>query len=147
MNKDVIESIESAIPVPAYIAAIANACRYDLLHGPSWLRLPAGDIQQVNDDCLATYRADLEDEMQPGDTLEETYCGKAADALRDFIDELPSEGFVEGSCVSFSTKEPEGFMDEETGEYIEPWCDDVYRVLKKEIVEALFGKTIAREFR
>ena len=72
MNKDVIASIESAVPVPAHIAAIANACRYDLLHGPSWLRLPAGDIQQVNDDCLATYRADLEDEMQPGDTLEES---------------------------------------------------------------------------
>jgi hypothetical protein len=132
--------------VPPHIEACSRAICYDLLFGPSWSLIPSNDITKYNADCLATFRADLEDDFEEGDVIEETYVGQVAQALRDFIDSLPSEIYYDKQLGEVLDKEPEGYEDED-GEYYEPDWDDYYKLDSADIVEVLFGKTIAREFK
>lgn len=143
----IARTIKNAIEVPDYIHACANACRYDLLYGPSFVRIPQGDVTKFTDDDLATFYDDAADESEPGDVIEETYTGKVAAALSEFLDDLPHEAWVDTDCECFMTSEPEGETDEETGKYLEPYMESTYVLDHTDIVEALFGHTIAHEFR
>lgn len=138
------EPVAAFIEVPAHIRAIANAVAYDLLHGPSYLLLPGGEITNVNDDCVATFRDDLDADEAAGDLVEETYVGKAAIALRGFLDEMPTQLWLdtESDCVQDTA--PEG--EEVDGEWCEPFYEDFVLFERREIIEAVFGSTIAREF-
>ena len=170
MQSQVSKAIQEAYPIPDHIQAIANAVRYDLLHGPSWLLVPNGDVTKVNDDCLASFRDDLndDDDVNESDLIEETYTGIAAQALRDYIDDLPSTVYVDTDCGFISTQEPEGTwenpedlgMDDDTDPallgyemndigqvWCEPYMDNTYHCDRSDIIEALLGRTIAREFR
>lgn len=168
MNHHVTAAIQAEYEVPPYIAAIANAVTDDLLNGPSWLLIPKGNVELINDDCVATFHEDLE--AEEGDKIEQTYCGDAAATLSTWIEDLPSEVWVDADCGYLSTREPEAgeWADHEevTGEPFDPdedYADDyerddngriwqennndsVWHVEHREIVEALFGRTIAREF-
>jgi len=148
MNKTIISAVREHIAIPPHIVACANACRYDLLYGPTWSLIPGDDVTRYKDDCLSTLRDDLElqDKRQDGDVIEETYCGKVGDALRDFIDDLPGTLYVDCDCGQAYESEPEAYVDDETGEYVEPYLDNTYRLERREIIEALFGETIAKEF-
>jgi hypothetical protein len=167
-----IDPIVEAYPVPEHIAACASAIRYDLMHGPSWSLIPKGEIENFNVDCYATLREDVAEDCDTaaGDIVTETYTGPVADALRAFIDDLPSELWIDTDCGFAGTSEPEGEwitpedagceFDDETGKYdtagyetdstgnvyIEPYTECVYHVDGSDIIRALFGKTIANEF-
>lgn len=153
MHKHICEAVREHVgEIPPHIHAIANAVRYDLLHGPSWLLLPGGDVTRVTDDCLVTFREDLAADAEPGDVIEETYSGRAAAALRDWIADLPCTLYIDEDGF-VSTSEPEG--DEvdlgevdDDGNPVLTWCDPspYYVVEGRELIECLFGKTIAREF-
>lgn len=136
--------IEKAYPVPAHVQACASAIRYDLMHGPSYSAIPSEGMEKFTIDHYATFADDLAD--IEGATIEETYVGQVAETLRTFIESLPSELWYDDDCECLMDSEPEGEQDEETGEWIEPYMDQTYYVGKEDIVQALFGKTIAREF-
>jgi hypothetical protein len=148
------KAIAAYVDVPPHIHVAANVVRYDLLYGPSWIRVPQGSVELINDDCLATYRDDLVDDMGDGDILEEAYTGLVSAALRDFIDSLPSMLYVDTDSYCVSEFEPDshwdtGEVDEDTGESIweEQDLSSWYRADRGDIVCAIFGKTIEREFK
>lgn len=133
MDKFMKEEIVSLIQVPRYVAACASAVRYDLLHGPAWARFPiGGGIEDFTEDDFATFPDDLEDEMfgQPF----QVFPSLITETLRDFIDSIPSLYWEDWSgCVLTSP-------DDEDGEGEAP------EISRGQIIEALFGKTIAKEF-
>ncbi len=151
-------AVREAIEVPDYIAACAGACQYDLMHGPSFVRIPYGNVANFTDDDLATYYADLLDECVPeaGDVIEETYTGRVGDTVRAFIQDLPYEAWVDVDCGCYMDKEPEQYEanpdydpdddDSEEPEYFENDMSSVYHLDRKDIVSALFGSVFAREF-
>ncbi len=58
-----------------------------------------------------------------------------ADAVRDVGDLWVD---VDWDCVM--TREPEGFNDEETGEYVEPFWESIYQYSRKDVLRAAFGE-------
>lgn len=139
-------AVEERFPVPPHIMACASAIRYDLLHGTTWSLIPQGEITKFTIDHFSTYRADLEEDYSEGDIIEETYIGAVADALRQFIDNFPSEMWFDMDCEELFDREPEPYQDEE-GEWVSPFdFSTVYNLNASNIVEALFGRLIAREF-
>lgn len=169
ITRDCYDAIQAAYPIPDYIQACANAVAYDLNHGPSYSCIPAAGIKHFTDGHYATYADDLVDDIAAdGDTIEPTYTGTVAATLRDYIDNLPGTLYVDLDCDYVSEREPEGewvpaenvCLRDDDGEpdtdgyetdgngnvYIEPYTANTYRIEGREIVRALFGRTIANEF-
>jgi hypothetical protein len=140
-------AIVAAIDVPDHITACARACYYDLMHGPSWSRIPQGDVARFTVDDYGSIREDMEDESESGDLIEETYTGKVGDALRAFIDNLPSQCWIDCDSDCYSESEPESSYQDDEGEWHECYLDDTCQLDRSDIVAALFGQTISREFR
>lgn len=145
MKDSLATALRGHVPVPAHINAAANAVRYDLMHGPAFVRIPQGDVTRFTDDDLATFYSDAKEGAEPGDIVCECYTSPVADALRAFIEELPGTLYYDDDCGCVMESEPEGELDDESGEWIEP--APYYAVESRDIVEALFGRTIAGEFR
>lgn len=136
---------------------LANHVRYDLLHGPAFTLLPQGNIGFVTDDCLFSLYDDAEEEASPGDKIVETYA-EVADALRAFFDSLPSTLYVDTDSGFATEHEPESQWsetvtqeDEEGNEYEEEvWYDNDMSIWhecdRRDIIRALFGDVIVREF-
>lgn len=133
------ESLAAFIPVPAHIHACASAVRYDLLHGPAFARVPTSGIEAFTVDHFATFAEDLE---ECDGAISEVYSGPVADALREFIDAMPSAIYCDDSGYVIGDSVPEG--EEIDGEWYEP--EPYYILDGREIVSAIFGKTIASEF-
>lgn len=154
MIKGLDKAIREVVEVPAYIDVASNMCRYDLMYGPAYARLPQGDVTKITDDDLSTLYRDAEESCEEGDCVVEVYTSEVGDALRTYIDDLPSTLYYDDDCGCVMTREPEGEefdtgeVDDD-GEPIMQWCEPTpYYVLgSRDIVEALFGRTIAREFR
>lgn len=143
--------ILAAYPVPPHIMAAASACRYDLLHGPSYSLIPTAGIEAFTVDHYASFAADLDAESG---AVTETYCGPVGDALRDFIADLPGAVYVDESGYVIGEREPEGeylgpdyepcSAYDDGAEYHDP--EPYYKVTQRDVVAALFGAVIAREF-
>ena len=139
--------IREHFKIPDYIENCARAIRYDLLYGPSWSLIPKGAIQLfTSTDMFAQLREDMELDKQAGDDIEETYTGKVAKALRNYLDDLPSESYYDTFAGEYLKSKPKGFQDDD-GTWVEPNLDDLCKLESRDLVEILFGKTIAREFR
>ena len=142
---DVLYVVRKHFNVPCYILECAEAIHSDLMYGPKRSIIPKGDITLFDGntyDC--TQRP--EDDLEEGDILVETYTDLVGNTLREYIDGLPRELWVDSCADEILDSEPEGWEDEETGEWIEPFWEDYWRLGTHEIVEALFGPTIAKEF-
>lgn len=136
---------------------LANHVRYDLLHGPAFTLMPQGNINLVTDDCLFSVYDDAQEEASRGDKIAETYAEPAC-ALRDFIDNLPVTLYVDTDAGYATEYEPESQWsemvtqeDEEGNEYEEEvWYDNDlsswHECDRRDIIRALFGETIAKEF-
>jgi hypothetical protein len=138
-----MQAVREYVELPSHIRVCANMIYYDLTHGPAFARIPAAGIEAITDDHLATIRSDAEDECEPGDRVVEVYTGPIADALRAFIDDLPSTLYVDDDAECVMDTEPQG--EEIDGEWCEP--TPYFTLEGRTIVEAVFGPTIAREFR
>jgi hypothetical protein len=137
MRDSLKTAIREAVPVPAHVREAATACATDLLSGPQFARRPeSGNWEDFGEDDWGPLREDLE-----GDVTQ-VYSGPVGDMVRDFVRELPSSLYADEDQESVSTDEPEG--EEVDGEWIE--ASPYFVVEDRQIVEALFGETMAREF-
>jgi hypothetical protein len=134
-------AIREFVPVPGYINVCADMVRYDLLHGPAFARLPKDGIKAITNDDLATLYEDAEESCDEGDTVVSVYESVVGDTLRDWLAFLPTLYYEEWSG-DVTDSEPQG--EEIEGEWYEP---EYSVVSDSDVVEALFGRTIAREFR
>jgi len=162
-----MKAVRDAIPVPDYIAACASAIHEDLMIGPSVSVIRYGNIENLTED-------DTYSDMDPpddidnycpecGDVLTETYTGIVGATLRAFIEDLPCHACVVYSSGEYMEREPSAWFDldadnpnynpddkeseeSEFGVGVEPWRDDIISLDPSDIVYALFGRTIAREF-
>lgn len=138
------KALAKHITVPAHIIVCANMVRYDLLHGPAFARLPHGDVTQITNDDLATLYSDAEDLREnDDDKIVEVYPSIIGDTLRDFVDDLSSTLYYDDDCGCIMDSEPQG--EEIDGEWYEP--SDYYTLTGKDIIDGLFGRTIANEFK
>lgn len=144
IETEIETAVENHFKVPSHIMACASAIRYDLMHGPSFAAIPNTGIESFTVDHYASDYESLENMTDC--KIEETYIGIVAQTLRDYISNLPSEMWYDSQCGYLSENEPEGYEDDETGEWIEPEWSDYYKLERSNIVAALFGKTIAKEF-
>ena len=120
---------------------IAEACRDQYLKGAPerikrFLRLAWWDLNYgpvtFCEDCGADRLSDC--------TCENPYPGweTALDEIKAWSDDLPSEAFFDSQCGQIQDSEPEPWTDEETGEVVEPFWEDFYKVNpRKEILGVL----------
>lgn len=67
----------------------------------------------------------------------------AIDTIRDWIDsEMPRTLYYEDWSGFVSENEPEGFEDEETGEWVEPEWSDYRQYDTREIKRIVFGALV-----
>lgn len=147
-------AIQNFIAIPAHIEAAASAVRYDLMHGPTWARIPAGDVTKFTTDDFAPFREDVENDAEDGDVVVETYTSAIADALRAFIDDLPSELWVDTDFDCVLEREPEAYEtvlgEDDDGNPIEETFETdmscIWHFDRRAIVTALFGDFVASQF-
>ncbi len=153
MSRRWTKDIAGEFFVPDYIVACAEAVASDLLYGPKQALIPAEGIEHFNGDTYG-WGDDIEGDKGEGDTITAVYTGAVGQALRDYIDSLPSNLYWDRESGCVMTSEPDG---EWVNEDYEPcdegdegarWIDPpiYYEIERSDIVEALFGITIAREF-
>ena len=168
MRNDIKRTVQDNILIPDYVQACADAVCYDLMYGPAYARIPYGNIENFTRDDYTTIYEDVEEDCVPecGDRIESVYTGSVGQALRDFIEDLPTECWVDTDWDDYMTREPESyeFIDGDESEAEERgyeltthngamgyWQEidlsSVYHLDRAEIVESLFGKVISREFR
>jgi hypothetical protein len=152
------DDIEHLIAVPEHISAIAAAVASDLLYGPKRVWLKDGTAESFDEDLVYSYGEYPDDEeRQPylaDDWYGMLYTSPAADALSAFIDALPQLYIDEDGCVTDSepSSDPMDYINEDD-EYavhdahrrIE--IPEYWEIDRRGVVEVLFGRTIAREFR
>ena len=168
MRNDIGRIVQDNITVPDYVQACADAIYDDLINGPAYARIPYGNIANFTIDDYAIMYEDVEEDCVPecGDRIESVYTGSVGQTLRDFIDDLPSECWIDTDCDGYMESEPDSdefiecdeYETEEfdyeltthngaTGYWQECNMESVYHINKAEIVESLFGEIISREFR
>lgn len=137
MRESLVGAIRDAVTVPAHIRAAATACASDLLHGPRYAVLPAsGRWEDFSEDHWSAVPSDLEGNVTS------VYAGPVGDMLRDFIRDMPSTLYADEDQEFVSVTEPEA--EEIDGETIDP--SPYFAIEGRQIVEAVFGPTISREF-
>ena len=144
-------SIREAYTVPAHIQACASAIRYDLMHGPAFAAIGPNGIEAFTIDDFASFAEDLA--YEEGYTITEVYGGIIENTLREFIDALPSCLYSDWSGCIYEN-EPEGEWlnddfepcDSEEDGAVYHEAEGVWHFEKQDIVAALFGKIIAKEF-
>ena len=137
MRDSLATAIREAIPVPAHIREAATACASDLQHGPRYACMPAsGRWEDFSEDDWAALASDLEGEISS------VYAGPVGDMLRAFIQDMPSTLYADEDQEFVSTQEPEA--EELDGELI--GTSPYFAIEGQQIVEALFGPIISREF-
>lgn len=137
MRDSLKTAIRDAVAVPAHIREAAAACASDLMNGPRYARIPAsGRWEDFSEDDWSALPEDLEGEVT------NVYSGPVGDMLRAFLSEMPSTLYADEDQEFVSTDQPQG--EEVDGEWIE--ASPYVEVGQSQIVEAVFGSTIAREF-
>lgn len=115
--KEALNQYEESLQLTPRIRRLISAANFDLYYGPT----PEGeDIDNTG-------------EIYPG------FC-KALDEIKDSLEEV-DELWIDIDCGSYSTKEPEGYTDEE-GNYEEPFWDSIYHLERKEVLQHIVGKEL-----
>lgn len=135
MRESVKNYVRESVTIPAHVRIAAGACAADLMHGPRFAREPKDGWEKLTEDDVSPIASDLDGKVT------QVYQGPVGDLLRDFIAELPTLYIDEDDCIH--TSEPESY--ELDGEMMDPasYCE----LASTSVVEALFGTTIAHEFR
>lgn len=125
---------------------IASAIASDLLYGPFYVDAPKDGNWENWDEDYRDYTS-LDDYENPI----ELYTSPLADELRNAINDFPTLWYDRESG-SVQDTEPKGWYDEDDlddeGEptYYEPNWEDYWELETNQVVELVFGSTIAKEF-
>ena len=115
-----LESIRTAYPLEPRLERIAYLATFDLWYGPVTY-----DLSEDDGDGITPA-------VWPG-------FDSACAELRAWADEtLPREVWFDADLNFLATSEPEGWRDEETNEWHEPFLDKTYRLEWREILAARF---------
>jgi len=133
---------------PPHIESVARAVSYDLRHGPAYALIIGGDIERFNDDCYSPIYDDMRDEVveDRGDIVCAVYGELLCNALREYIYGLPGVLYWDYEADYIYTHKDEYVYDDEAEEEILDELENYVECGTRDIVEALFGATIAREF-
>lgn len=135
MREDLKDAIRSAVNVPDHIKQAAYACASDLMNGPAYSQKPeSGNWEDFEEDDWGHVPSDFENPIS-------VYAGPVGEMLRDFINEIPTLYTNQDQDDVFENA-PQG--EEIDGEWCEP--EPYFEVSSDQVIEALFGKTIAKEF-
>ena len=105
--------------MPARIKKLAGAAHWDLMYGPH---------------SRADFRA--EGIRWPG------YM-QACERIQDWIDsKMPRDLWLDTQSDDVQASEPEGWTDEETGEYVEPFLEDFVHFDAHAITRVVFGELV-----
>jgi hypothetical protein len=138
-NDRMFEAICDFINVPSHIMAAASAIKHDLLYGPVWVSIPK-DIKDFSVDHYSSLQEDLED---IDGVIVSLHGSEIYQAFQDFLDTMPTYYYMpEMDYVSENVPEVESIDDGEDTYQEEPY----YEISIRDIMHALFGKTIAAEF-
>jgi len=116
-NKQLEKAVQSHFEVPEDIQRLVGLATSDLLWGPVSLG---------------------------GDWEEDNYKGfqSACKRIREYVDTLPSQLWIDTDCDCVMTSEPQG--EEVDGEWVEPLWESIYYVNgRNEVVELLFNHYLA----
>lgn len=116
-DKALKAAIRERFPVGKGIQRLINLCNFDLYFGP---------IGPYCDDGR----------RWPG-------FSKALEIIARHVDDV-GPTYWESGCDYLSDHEPEGYTDEETGEYIPPYLDDTYQISRTHALEILLGKELVK---
>jgi hypothetical protein len=103
--------------LPERIRRLINTATFDLYYGPI-------------------------DENPDGDDFRYPGFSLAVDEIVKHLD-LPSVLYWEGDCEELLESCPEGYTEEETGEYVEPYLENTFELDAKTIKQAVLGKELA----
>lgn len=121
--------IEEKTELPIEIRRQINLLNSDLYDGPLY-------FDKDGEPCC---------HMDPG-AEQWNFSAVAHEVMNYLRDEVPSEVYVDMDTEEIFDREPEGWEDEETGEWMEPHLDETYRV--DDVYRTLLGRelhsTIAR---
>ncbi len=83
------------------------------------------------------------DHLEPDEVALYPSFSDAIDTLKTWLDSaIDSELWIDLDCDYVGTSEPEGYQDEETGEYIEPYTENTWHLERRDILNALFNKEL-----
>lgn len=68
------------------------------------------------------------------------FTGAAREVMDYLRDVVPSEVYIDMETEEILTREPEGWEDEETGEWIEPFWESIYHV--EDVYKTLLGREL-----
>jgi hypothetical protein len=119
MDNQLKTIIRAEISVPETIQRLANIATLDLYFGPYTT-------------------ANLDDEWERKNYTFQT----ALESIRNWADTNLQDCWIDVDCGAVMDREPEGYLDEETGEYVEPYLDQTYYLTAKELLAFLFNKTL-----
>lgn len=115
-TKKIEKLVTEAYPMPEHIQRIANIATMDLYFGP--------------------YSADNLDDDEERDLYKS--FSQALDEIKTWANDLPATLYVDLDYDSVSESEPEGYTDD-SGEYIEPYLENTWKLEGKDILKALFN--------
>jgi hypothetical protein len=124
MKPEIHKAIEAHVSPPPEIEKLGRLASWDLLCGPLNFCEECGADRLSDCTCSIKY---------PG-------FEKACAQVAEWSSEL-STLYYEIDSDFLSENEPEGFEDEESGDWVEP--EPYYTIDRKDIVRAVFGKDLA----
>jgi len=68
------------------------------------------------------------------------FVGAAREVMDYLRDQVPNEAYVDMDTEELLEREPEGWEDEETGEWIEPFWETIYHV--EDVYKTLLGREL-----
>ena len=149
-TKELREIIQKHVGLTERLAQITDCVVSDLYYGPKYTTTfmtekGEPDWSKWTEELCVDFASDLDEIEGLSDHFIAMYTSPPANELRDFISNLPSELWIDDGGFVLEN-EPQPWTDDD-GKLQEPFWED-YTVLRgREVVEAVFGSTIAKEFR
>lgn len=115
--------IEENLELPVEIRKQISLLNSDLYFGPLY-------FDTEGEQCC---------HMDPG-AKQWNFCSAGREVMDYLRDQVPSEVFIDVNSEELLKSEPEGWEDEETGEWNEPYWEEIYQV--EDVYSTLLGKEL-----
>lgn len=126
-DSDLESELRKIVRIPAVLDNVIDTLNSDLYSGPCY-RNKYGEAVSMWDDEPGIHQFDFT---------------RGVTMVSEWLDNLPSTLYYESWSGCFLTSEPEGWEDEETGEWIEPDYSEYYEIDHATMLNALVGTELA----